>query len=43
MIGSDWYENGFFKRTLKGPFKHWGVELDNKSNNSSVGRIYLWY
>ena len=38
-------EYGFFQRTLKGPFRHWGVDLDNMEGwpHSFAGRIYLWY
>jgi hypothetical protein len=35
------FDLGFFQKTLKGPFRHWGVLLDN--NLASAGRIYLWY
>ncbi len=34
------YTGGHFCRTLEGPFRHWGVHL---GENSSAGRIYLWY
>ncbi|MDR2943080.1 MAG: hypothetical protein LBV17_10860 [Treponema sp.] len=42
---SDWFSDGFFCKTLKGPFRHWGVALDNEEGwpHSFVGRIYLWY
>jgi hypothetical protein len=44
--GNMWGEgNGFFRRTLKGPFQHWGPELDNQAGkeHSYVGRVYIWY
>jgi hypothetical protein len=39
------FSDGFFCKTLKGPFHHWGVALDNEDGwlHSLVGRIYLWY
>jgi hypothetical protein len=39
------WDNGCFVKTLKGPFRHWGVYLNNQagSPNSFAGRIYLWY
>jgi hypothetical protein len=39
------WTDGFFCKTLKGPFQHWGVELNNKIGwpNSYAGRIFLWY
>ena len=40
------YSKGFFYRTLKGPFRHWGAYLLNvppDRENADGGRIYLWY
>ena len=44
------YYNGFFLKTLKGPFRHWGrnINLVNNSASDSITevqlrRIYLWY
>lgn len=40
------YTEGFFLRILKGPFRHWGVVLEENSNmykKARLGRIYLWY
>lgn len=40
------YKKGFFLRVIKGPFKHWGVELEENSDTYSkarVERICLWY
>ena len=40
------YHQGFFLRILKGPFRHWGVVLEENSNTykkARLGRIYLWY
>ncbi|MDR3172827.1 MAG: hypothetical protein LBU19_01135 [Treponema sp.] len=41
IIGVNGPINGFFKKTLFGPFRHWNVSLNNIACN--VGRIYLWY
>jgi hypothetical protein len=45
LDNGNWHIDGFFRKTLKGPFRHWNVELDNTTgtNKVSVGRIYLWY
>jgi hypothetical protein len=39
------FRDGFFRKTLKGPFRHWNVELNNQTGPrcSYVGRIYIWY
>jgi hypothetical protein len=37
------FTDGFFHKTLQGPFRHWGVHLVGDEINASVGRIYLWY
>ena len=40
------YMKGFFLKVIEGPFKHWGVDLEEKSNEYSkarLGRVFLWY
>lgn len=40
------YKKGFFLRVIKGPFKHWGVVLEENSDiysKARVERICLWY
>jgi hypothetical protein len=38
-----WFGQGFFKKTLHGPFAHWGGRFDNNANPVIAGRVYLWY
>ena len=42
------YHQGFFLRILKGPFRHWGTNIQLEKDSNSIGkvqlrRIYLWY
>lgn len=40
------YMKGFFLKVIKGPFKHWGVDLEENSDQSlkaRLGRVFLWY
>ena len=42
------YHQGFFLRILKGPFRHWGKNIQLEKDSNSIGkvqlrRIYLWY
>lgn len=37
------YVNGFFRKTLYGPFRHWGVDFGSNNNQAKAGRIFLWY
>ncbi len=42
------YHQGFFLRILKGPFRHWGTNIQLEIDSNSIGkvqlrRIYLWY
>jgi hypothetical protein len=44
-------KEGHFCRTLKGPFRHWGINLSNNqildepkgNQDANAGRIFLWY
>jgi hypothetical protein len=37
------FNEGFFMRTLSGPFRHWGANFGSGNTNAKAGRIYLWY
>jgi hypothetical protein len=34
---------GFYSKTLRGPFKHWGLTNPLSNGTHRAGRIYLWY
>lgn len=36
----------FFLKVIKGPIKHWGVDLEENSDQylkARLGRLFLWY
>jgi len=38
-----WFRQGFFKKTLCGPFAHWGVRFGDADTQAKAGRVFLWY
>jgi len=44
-LTAEFITNGCFMKTLRGPYKHTGINLktgENISSNITLGRIYLW-